>query len=312
MIGSTVPYWYAKPSTAASRSSVKIKSEWGEKEIEEEKMMEREELRKNALDPMNGILKATRKISDTIVIGTERFGGEIIRIKEEPVGTSSQSYQVTSSFANNNNDNNNSKSSSGSIYRSVNHDYNDGHKSTNSDSISVSNSSSSSSSSSGKDKRKKSTNSNREKKNKRKKEDSDDDHHRSRQNINNSNSNRLSSSNSSSNSNGSFHSSSSKLDICDSDKRKLIKEEIHSNENTKDKKKVRQQQNTLIVTNINPSISLLRSKRLEREYIERKRAALVLAKVDIYGPPLDINGVSNLPDGREQRYNQQFHPNIAR
>jgi hypothetical protein len=55
----------------------------------------------------------------------------------------------------------------------------------------------------------------------------------------------------------------------------------------------------------------LRVKRMEREYAERKRAAIVLAKVDIYGP-LNVLQVGNLPDGRANRYNQQFHPSIAR
>jgi hypothetical protein len=55
----------------------------------------------------------------------------------------------------------------------------------------------------------------------------------------------------------------------------------------------------------------LRVKRMEREYAERKRAAMVLAKVDIYGP-LNVLQVGNLPDGRANRYNQQFHPSIAR
>ena len=55
----------------------------------------------------------------------------------------------------------------------------------------------------------------------------------------------------------------------------------------------------------------LRFKRIEREYAERKRAAVVLAKVDIYGP-LNVLQVGNLPDERAHRYNQQFHPNIAR
>ena len=55
----------------------------------------------------------------------------------------------------------------------------------------------------------------------------------------------------------------------------------------------------------------LRLKRIEREYAERKRAAIVLAKVDIYGP-LNVLQVGNLPDERAHRYNQQFHPNIAR
>ena len=55
----------------------------------------------------------------------------------------------------------------------------------------------------------------------------------------------------------------------------------------------------------------LRQKRMEREYAERKRAAIVLAKVDIYGP-LNVLQVGNLPDERAHRYNQQFHPSIAR
>lgn len=50
---------------------------------------------------------------------------------------------------------------------------------------------------------------------------------------------------------------------------------------------------------------------MEREYAERKRASIVLAKADIFGP-LNALRVGGLPDGREQRYNQQFHPSIAR
>lgn len=58
-------------------------------------------------------------------------------------------------------------------------------------------------------------------------------------------------------------------------------------------------------------INVLRQKRMEREYAERKRASIVLAKADIFGP-LNALRVGGLPDGREQRYNQQFHPSIAR
>ena len=56
---------------------------------------------------------------------------------------------------------------------------------------------------------------------------------------------------------------------------------------------------------------MLRQKRIEREYAERKRASIVLAKAEIFGP-LNALRMSGLSDGREQRYNQQFHPNIAR
>lgn len=64
-------------------------------------------------------------------------------------------------------------------------------------------------------------------------------------------------------------------------------------------------------TSNSTAIIALRFKRIEREYAERKRAAAVLAKVDIYGP-LNVLQVGNLPDERTHRYNQQFHPNIAR
>ena len=69
---------------------MKIKSEWGEKEIKEEKMIEREEIRKNALDPMNGILKTAIRTSKSTVIGSEKFDGEIVKIKEEPRESSTQ------------------------------------------------------------------------------------------------------------------------------------------------------------------------------------------------------------------------------
>eukprot|EP01032_Pedospumella_encystans_P020211 gene20211-22965_t len=51
----------------------------------------------------------------------------------------------------------------------------------------------------------------------------------------------------------------------------------------------------------------LRAKRLEREAIERKRAALLMASVDIYGP-----GGSSTAGGSAQGYGQQYHPHLAR
>ena len=70
--------------------------------------------------------------------------------------------------------------------------------------------------------------------------------------------------------------------------------------------------NTVSTSESNSEATMaLRVKRMEREYAERKRAAIVLAKVDIYGP-LNVLQVGNLPDGRANRYNQQFHPSIAR
>ncbi len=52
----------------------------------------------------------------------------------------------------------------------------------------------------------------------------------------------------------------------------------------------------------------IRAKRLEREAIERKRAALLMASVDIYGPG------GSLADGSQSRqgYGQQYHPHLAR
>lgn len=51
----------------------------------------------------------------------------------------------------------------------------------------------------------------------------------------------------------------------------------------------------------------LRTKRLEREAIERKRAAVLLATVDVYGP-----GGSGSSRGAAQGYGQQYHPHLAR
>lgn len=50
----------------------------------------------------------------------------------------------------------------------------------------------------------------------------------------------------------------------------------------------------------------LRTKRLEREAIERKRAAVLLATVDVYGP-----GGSG-SSAAQQGYGQQYHPHLAR
>lgn len=51
----------------------------------------------------------------------------------------------------------------------------------------------------------------------------------------------------------------------------------------------------------------LRTKRLEREAIERKRAAVLLATVDVYGP-----GGSGSSSRAAQGYGQQYHPHLAR
>ena len=259
---------------------MKIKSEWGEEEIKEEKMIEREEIRKNALDPMNGILKTAIKNSKSVVIGSQKFDGEIVKIKEEPRESSTQfSHPVTqSSSSPKNNDcsigsrssydnvNRGNKSSSGGASGFICHD-----SSSNGNHIDNNHL------------HKKTSHSDREKKRQRTRDYSDND--------------------SKSSDNGNRGSSSSTGSRgCDSQS-KLVSDRYET--------KISDRQCT-IDSNANSSIALLRLKRIERENVERRRAALLLAKLDIYGPPLNVTCVGNLPDGREQRYHQQFHPHIAR
>ena len=272
---------------------MKIKSEWGEKEIKEEKTMEREEIRKNALDPMNGILKTTIRVSNSILIGSEQFDGEILKIKEEPRESPAQySPQVTQSSTSKNSESRRNSIGGKNNYDNanrINKDSNDGVSNYN-----CQDSSGNTDYIGNKRPNKKTSHSDREKKRKRTREYSDNDSNNS--------------SSSSSGARDSSSSSSSGSHVPDMYSKVIIKGEIVSDryETKISDRKCTNDSNT------NSSIALLRLKRIEREYVERKRAALLLAKVDIYGPPLNMTGVGNLPDGREQRYHQQFHPHIAR
>ena len=266
-----------------SNSSVKIKSEWGEKEIKEEKMIEREEIRKNALDPMNGIMKTAIRTSKSTVIGSEKFDGEIVKIKEEPRESSTQfSPPVTqSSSSPKNND-----CGRNSIGRRSSHDnVNRGNKSSSggASTLSCHDSSSNGNHIDSNHLHKKTSHSNRERKRQRTRDYSDNE-----------------SRSSDSGNRGSSSSNGSR--VCGSQS-KVVSDRYET--------KISDGQCTFD-SNANSSIALLRLKRIERENVERKRAALLLAKLDIYGPPLNVTCVGNLPDGREQRYHQQFHPHIAR
>ena len=214
-------------SSSSSSRATEIKSEWGEKEIKEENMKEREEIRKHAMDPMCGLLKSENKI--------RKIDGRKMIIKDE-----------------------------------LNSHYTK---------VAV------------KEERDSSSNGHRNKRAREKEFEESYDRDRHHRGGPSGNHHRLSDASGSS-------SSSSARDGSRSEKkeRQDYKGKIAEVEDEK----------------ISKSTALMRLKRIEREYIERKRAALVLAKADIYGAPLDVVGVSNLPDGRAQRYHQQFHPHIAR
>ena len=80
-------------------------------------------------------------------------------------------------------------------------------------------------------------------------------------------------------------------------------------EEHKDKKhKLNKSKNTNLATatmfNDNDKIAALRKKRLDREYVEHKRASVLIASNDIYGSCSSGNG-------KMDRYSQQYNPSYA-
>ena len=248
-----MPYWYKHPSkvTDDHSNSVKIKSEWGGDECEEDALIKRQEARKNSLDPMNGILKVIKKEPSFSLVK------DVIIKVEKGITTSSL-------FAKSNRYNvvNKSKESLQGIEIGIKRSFED---------------------------------IDRESKKEKKSRKSS---HKSRESKSDDRSTKYqksSSSNSSSSNNSSSSSSSRRGDDT---------QHYHNSTHTA--------RNAVSTSGSNSEATMtLRVKRMEREYAERKRAAIVLAKVDIYGP-LNVLQVGSLPDGRANRYNQQFHPSIAR
>jgi hypothetical protein len=301
-IGSIVPYWYMKPSTntasstASSSSSrtLPFNSEWGGKECEEDAILKREELRKVAQDPMTGILKPSNKIREDSQPNATEIGSNqinLVRIKIEGESAISNTSRLSKSCNANQNE------------KDFHHD----------------------------EKEKKSKH-----KHSRRSESHDDIKHKKRKKSSKTHTDTDTDSNSdteklvkterhSKKVKDSRSRSSTEYDKCNS--RSI--DNSHSSgsagrlNNDRTTSKSHSPSKSTLPTALHsasPSSSLptstvstsaLRQRRMEREYAERKRATVVLARADIFGP-LNALGVGGLPDGREQRYNQQFHPHIAR
>jgi hypothetical protein len=302
-IGSIVPYWYLKPSantasSAASSSSssrtLPFNSEWGGKECEEDAILKREELRKVAQDPMTGILKPSNKIREDSLSNTTEIGSNqvnLVRIKIEGESAMSNSSRLSkSSNASKNekdfhHDEKEKKSKHKYNRRSESHDVIKHKKrkkssKTHSDTDSDSNNDT--------EKRVKTEQHSKKVKDSRSRSSIEYDKYSSRSTDNS-------------------HSSSSAG--------RLNNDRTTSRSHSPSKSTLPTALHAAPPSTFLPtstvSTSALRQRRMEREYAERKRATVVLARADIFGP-LNALGVGGLPDGREQRYNQQFHPHIAR
>ena len=298
-IGSVVPYWYTKSSSntnssatssSSSSSSLPFNSEWGGRECEEDAILKREELRKIALDPMTGILKPGNKIRDDSK-ATKSDQIDTIRIKKEL--TDSEITRIR----------NNSQSEKGSNLEENKSRHKHSRKSEKNDDTRREKRRKSSTSASDSDSEK------RIKRERHSRSDSSSD--KGSEYDKNKNKKRTSNSNNSSSNNNNSSSSSSRSKIQSSEK---IATKPSSSSSTSFSSSVpfsNSGSSSGFGSGSSSSTAALRQRRMEREYAERKRATQVLARVDIFGP-LNALGLGGLPDGREQRYNQQFHPHIAR
>jgi hypothetical protein len=300
-IGSVVPYWYMKPSTsttssAASSSSsssrtLPFNSEWGGKECEEDAILKREELRKVAQDPMTGILKPFNKIREGSLTYATDIGSDqinLVRIKTEGessissislLSNSSRSSKYEKDF---HNEEKEKKSKHNHSRKNEKHDELK-HKKRKKSSKTHTHTDSDSDSDSNSDTRRTERHSKRVKES-RSRSSAEYDKYSSRsidESRSSSSAGRLNSDRTNSKSNSPSTSTLPSAPPFASRPTSTV------------------------------STSALRQRRMEREYAERKRATVVLARADIFGP-LNALGVGGLPDGREQRYNQQFHPHIAR
>lgn len=108
------------------------------------------------------------------------------------------------------------------------------------------------------------------------------------------------------------------------DRKSESKRSKHHRHNTKEGKEEdtsgNRRRNDLVIQNptksphtapsVDNSLAGLRQKRLEREAVEKKRAAMLLASVDIYGAGNSSGSGSSLGPNRE--YSQQYNPHLAR
>lgn len=342
-IGSIVPYWYKKPSTdtkssATSSSSgsriLPFNSEWGGRECEEDAILKREELRKVAQDPMIGILKPfNKKADDSLPSGTGTGVGSdminLVKIKIEGekavsnIPLSRLSYNSDSSkneriFHPEEKEKDKEKKAKHKHSRKSEKDDDRKHKKrrksskNDSDNDSDSHSNTATAAATANGKRIKTERNSKKEKHSSSRSSAEYDNDRN-------NSKRISSigiSNSSHRSSDrpigdritgqSYHSSISAPPFppssSPSSAPRFASLSIPPSTSLP---------SSTTSTTTSTSTSVLRQRRMEREYAERKRATVVLARADIFGP-LNALGLSGLPDGREQRYNQQFHPHIAR
>ena len=349
-IGSIVPYWYKKPSTntassatsssssSSSSRNLPFSSDWGGTECEEDAILKREELRKVAQDPMIGILKPLKKKADDSLpsgtgtgVGSDMINLVKIKIEGEKAASVSNiplsrlSYNSDSSkneriFHPEEKEKDKEKKSKHKHSRKSEKDDDRKHKKrrksskNDSDNDSDSHSNTATAPATATGRRIKTERDSKKEKHSSSRSSAEYDNDRN----NSKRSSSIGISNSSHSSadrpigdritGQSYHSSISAPPLAPSSSPSSapLFASLSIPPSTSFPSST-----TTTSTTTSTSTSVLRQRRMEREYAERKRATVVLARADIFGP-LNALGLSGLPDGREQRYNQQFHPHIAR